>query len=87
MRSAYEDTKVYKTFEEFVQKKEPNFVPNAFVIGSPPMFRGTKKAGKDVKPTATAACEDPGPFVYTPSAPAPAAAPAATAAAPAPAKK
>lgn len=34
-----------------------------------------KKAGKDLKPTATAACADPGPFVYTP--PAPAAAPAA----------
>jgi hypothetical protein len=25
-----------------------------------------KKAGKDVKPTATPACADPGPFAYTP---------------------
>src|SRR5262245_16109146 len=25
-----------------------------------------KKAGKEVKPTATPACADPGPFVYTP---------------------
>ena len=48
VRSAYEDTKVYKNFEEFVQNKAPNMVPNAFVIGSPPMFRGTKQAGKDV---------------------------------------
>jgi len=40
-----------------------------------------KKAGKDVKPpVATAACTDPGPFVYTPPA---AAAAATTAAAPA----
>lgn len=39
-----------------------------------------KKAGKETKPaTATPACQDPGPFVYTP--PAPAAAPAVTAAA------
>jgi hypothetical protein len=54
---------------------------------------GAKKAGKDVKPTATAPCADPGPFVYTPpaapGAPAPVAAAPAPAAAPAaaPAKK
>ncbi|MBK6716024.1 MAG: hypothetical protein IPG57_13250 [Burkholderiales bacterium] len=51
-----------------------------------------KKAGKEVKPAvATAACTDPGPFVYLPPAAAsgaPAAAAAtATAAAPTPAKK
>jgi len=34
-----------------------------------------KKAGKDIKPTATPACADPGPFVYPPPAAAPAAAP------------
>jgi hypothetical protein len=44
-----------------------------------------KKAGKDVKPTATPACADPGPFVYAP--PAPASAPALAAAAPAPVPK
>ncbi len=42
-------------------------------------FAANKKAAKDVKPaTPTAACEDPGAFVYPPPA-----APAATAAAPA----
>jgi len=53
-----------------------------------------KKAGKDVKPpTATAACADPGAFVYPPPAvaaapaPAPAPAPAAAPAAKAPEKK
>lgn len=54
-------------------------------------FAQAKKAGKEVKPAATtAACADPGPFVYTPAppataaaaAPAPAAAPAVAAAAP-----
>lgn len=45
-----------------------------------------KKSGKDVKPTATPPCADPGAFVYPPPAAAPAA-PAATAAAAAPAPK
>lgn len=49
-----------------------------------------KKAGKELKPTETPACADPGTFVYPPpaaaAAPAPAA-PAATAAAAAPAPK
>jgi hypothetical protein len=35
-----------------------------------------KKAGKDVKPTATPACADPGPFVYPPPAAAATPAPA-----------
>lgn len=39
-----------------------------------------KKAGKDVKPTATPACADPGPFVYPPPAAGAAPAPAQPAA-------
>jgi len=39
-----------------------------------------KKAGKEVKPTATPPCADPGPFVYAPSASAPASAASAVAA-------
>jgi hypothetical protein len=46
-----------------------------------------KKAGKDVKPTETPACADPGAFVYPPPAATAPAAPAATAAAAAPAPK
>ena len=42
--------------------------------------KAAKAAGKETKPaTATAACADPGPFVYTPPAPATAAASAPTA--------
>jgi hypothetical protein len=42
-------------------------------------YAGAKKAAKDTKPpTATPACENPGPFVYAP--PAPASAPVAAAA-------
>jgi len=52
-------------------------------------YRDTsKKTGKETKPaTATPACQDPGPFVYTPPTPAAPAAATATAAAPAPAAK
>lgn len=47
-----------------------------------------KKLGKDTKPpAATAACADPGPFVYTPAAAASAPVAAVTAAAAAPVKK
>jgi len=45
-----------------------------------------KKAGKDVKPTATPACSDPGPFVYPPPEAKPTGA-ATPATAPGPAKK
>ncbi len=51
-------------------------------------YAQAKKEGKAVKPaTATEACADPGPFVYTPPAPAAPAVAAAPAAPAAPAKK
>lgn len=47
-------------------------------------YAGAKKTGKDTKPaTPTSACENPGPFVYTPPVAASGAAPTMTAAAPA----
>lgn len=51
-------------------------------------YKTAKAGGKATKPaTATPACADPGPFVYTPPAAAGAPAPAAAAAPAAPAKK
>jgi predicted dehydrogenase len=49
--SAYQDTRVFKSLDEFVaaQSLAKNSPPNAFVIGSPPMFRGTTKPGRDVE--------------------------------------
>ncbi|GJE86922.1 Gfo/Idh/MocA family oxidoreductase [Phanerochaete sordida] len=49
VRSAYEHTQVYKNLAEFVQHMTPNMAPRAFVIGSPPMFRGTTNPGRDIE--------------------------------------
>ena len=49
MRSAYENTKVFRTLDDFVQGMSPNDAPRAFVVGSPPMFRGTTQARRDIE--------------------------------------
>lgn len=49
VRSAYENTKVFASFDEFVQGMSPNDAPRAFVIGSPPRFRGTTQPRRDVE--------------------------------------
>ncbi|THU86402.1 hypothetical protein K435DRAFT_731414 [Dendrothele bispora CBS 962.96] len=47
--SAYENTRVYKTLDEFVKNMSPRDRPRAVVVGSPPMFRGTLKPGRDIE--------------------------------------
>jgi len=49
VRSAYENTRVYKTLDEFVKDMTPDETPRAVVVGSPPMFRGTTKPGRDIE--------------------------------------
>ena len=49
VRSAYEATRVYRTLDEFVADMSPNMQPRAFVVGSPPMFRGSTKLGRDLE--------------------------------------
>ena len=49
VRSAYEHTQVFKTLDEFVRAMTPNMAPRAFVVGSPPMFRGTTQRGRDIE--------------------------------------
>jgi hypothetical protein len=49
VRSAYQDTRVYKSLDEFVRNMTPKEKPRAFVVGSPPMFRGTLKPGRDIE--------------------------------------
>jgi hypothetical protein len=49
VRSAYENTRIFRTFDEFVQGMGPNEQPRAFVVGSPPMFRGTTQPRRDVE--------------------------------------
>ncbi|KIL69691.1 hypothetical protein M378DRAFT_175828 [Amanita muscaria Koide BX008] len=47
--SAYQDTRVYKNFDEFVKNSGPRDRIKVFVIGSPPMYRGTLQPGRDVE--------------------------------------
>jgi len=47
--SAYEDTRLYRSFADFVAETTPNQAPRAFVVGSPPMFRGTTLAGRNIE--------------------------------------
>lgn len=47
--SAYQDTRVYKTLDDFVKNMTLRERPRAIIIGSPPMFRGCLQPGKDVE--------------------------------------
>ena len=47
--SAYQDTRIFKTFLDFIQQMTPKDRPRAVIIGSPPMFRGSTHAGRDLE--------------------------------------
>ncbi|TFK42642.1 putative oxidoreductase C terminal-domain-containing protein [Crucibulum laeve] len=47
--SAYQDTRVFKTLEDFVRNMSPRDRPRAIIVGSPPMFRGSTKPGRDLE--------------------------------------
>ncbi|KAF9567505.1 hypothetical protein CPC08DRAFT_732967 [Agrocybe pediades] len=47
--SAYQDTRIFKTFEDFIKNMSPRDRPRAIIIGSPPMFRGTTNPGRDIE--------------------------------------
>ncbi|KAK0450805.1 putative oxidoreductase C terminal-domain-containing protein [Armillaria borealis] len=47
--SAYQDTRVFKTLDDFVKNMAPKDRPRAVIVGSPPMFRGTLKPGRDIE--------------------------------------
>ena len=49
VRSAYENTRVFKTLEDFVRNMSKKDMPRAVIVGSPPMFRGTLQPGRDVE--------------------------------------
>jgi len=49
VRSAYEHTRVFKTLEEFVKNMTIRERPRAVIVGSPPMFRGTTRPGRDIE--------------------------------------
>jgi hypothetical protein len=47
--SAYQDTRVFKTLEDFVKNMSPKDRPRAVIVGSPPMFRGALSQGRDIE--------------------------------------
>lgn len=47
--SAYQDTRVFKTLEDFVKNMAPKDRPRAVIVGSPPMFRGSLQPGRDIE--------------------------------------
>ncbi|KAF9264834.1 hypothetical protein L218DRAFT_862351 [Marasmius fiardii PR-910] len=47
--SAYQNTRIFKTLDDFVKNMSPRDRPRAVVIGSPPMFRGTLQPGRDIE--------------------------------------
>lgn len=49
VRSAYEDTRVFRSLDEYVKNYDRKRTPQAFVIGTPPMFRGTNIPGRDIE--------------------------------------
>ncbi|KAI0797984.1 putative oxidoreductase C terminal-domain-containing protein [Abortiporus biennis] len=49
VKSAYENTRVYKTLDDYVKNYNRKEAPRAFVVGSPPMFRGTTQPGRDIE--------------------------------------
>jgi hypothetical protein len=49
VRSAYENTRVFKTLDDFVKNMSPRDRPRAVIVGSPPMFRGTTRPGRDIE--------------------------------------
>ena len=49
VRSAYENTRIFKTLEDYVQSMLPRDRPRAVIVGSPPMFRGTTKPARDIE--------------------------------------
>jgi len=49
VKSAYQDTRVFKTFDDFVKNMTPKDRPRAIIVGSPPMFRGSTQPGRDIE--------------------------------------
>ncbi|KAJ6550193.1 putative oxidoreductase C terminal-domain-containing protein [Mycena capillaripes] len=47
--SAYQDTRIFKTLEDFVKNMSPKDHPRAVIVGSPPMFRGCFIPGRDIE--------------------------------------
>lgn len=49
VKSAYENTRIFRSLDDYVKGMDAKDAPRAFVIGSPPMFRGTTQSGRNIE--------------------------------------
>lgn len=47
--SAYRDTRIFKSFDDYVRNMNPREKPSAFIVGTPPMYRGSLQPGRDLE--------------------------------------
>jgi predicted dehydrogenase len=64
--SAYKDTIVYPTFNDYVRNRDPAKPPHAFWVGSPPAFRGREESGRDLEKALVEAFPNAGIFIEKP---------------------
>lgn len=64
--SAYKDTIVYPSFEEYVRNYDRSKPPHAIWVGSPPAFRGREESGRDLEKALIEAFPNTGIFIEKP---------------------
>ncbi|KAF8590585.1 NAD binding dehydrogenase [Ramaria rubella] len=47
--SAYANTRIFKTLDDFIKNSTPEEAPQAVIVGCPPAFRGSIKPGRDLE--------------------------------------
>ncbi|CAO1627216.1 unnamed protein product [Parajaminaea phylloscopi] len=64
--SAYKDTVVYPSFEDYVKNRPKDQSPHAIWVGSPPAFRGREQPGRDLEKHLVQAFPDVAIFIEKP---------------------
>lgn len=64
--SAYKDTIIYPTFDDYVRNRDPAKSPHAIWVGSPPAFRGRQESGRDLEKALIEAFPNAGIFIEKP---------------------
>lgn len=71
VKCAYENTRICKNLDEFINTMTKDEYPRAVIIGSPPMFRGSSLSGRDIELQLLKKFHDIALFVEKPVATAP----------------
>ncbi|KAL8293355.1 hypothetical protein RQP46_000056 [Phenoliferia psychrophenolica] len=62
--SAYANTRIYASFDDFMKELKLEDTPHAFIVGSPPGFRGCVEEGRDIEMKILAAFPDKPPAMF-----------------------